>query len=132
MVPYEALKRQAYEERRGRTTEGGKSLPGPAAMAAGRRVRMGRSRVRGRLRKAAAFSSRSMRGSGSMRERVRWICRILRWDLTTVLEPVLQNIILDTDHEVEFFSPEAVYAGVLSAASAEAVVLQGKQKEGFL
>ena len=27
MVPYEALKRQVYEERRGRTTEGGKSLP---------------------------------------------------------------------------------------------------------
>ena len=49
-----------------------------------------------------------------------------------MLEPVLQNIILDTDHEVEFFSTEAVYAGILGAASAEAVVLHGKQKEGFL
>lgn len=38
--------------------------------------------------------------------------------LQTVLEPVLQNIILDTDHEVEFISPEALYAGILGALTA--------------
>ena len=38
--------------------------------------------------------------------------------LQEVLDPVLQNVFLDTDHEVEFLSPEAVYAGVLGALTA--------------
>ena len=48
--------------------------------------------------------------------------------LQTVLEPVLQNIILDTDHEVEFLSPEALYAGILGALTA--AVMQGPSHVG--
>ena len=35
-----------------------------------------------------------------------------------IIDPVLQNLILDTDHEVEIFSTEAVYAGILGALTA--------------
>lgn len=35
-----------------------------------------------------------------------------------IIEPVLQNLILDTDHEVEIFSTEAMYAGILGALTA--------------
>ena len=48
--------------------------------------------------------------------------------LQEVLDPVLQNVFLDTDHEVEFISPEAVYAGVLGALTA--AVMQGPSHVG--
>lgn len=35
-----------------------------------------------------------------------------------IIEPVLQNLILDTDHEVKLISPEAAYAGMLGALTA--------------
>lgn len=48
--------------------------------------------------------------------------------LQEVLDPVLQNVFLDTDHEVEFISPEAVYAGILGALTA--AVMQGPSHVG--
>ena len=48
--------------------------------------------------------------------------------LQEVLDPVLQNVFLDTDHEVEYISPEAVYAGVLGALTA--AVMQGPSHVG--
>lgn len=38
--------------------------------------------------------------------------------LQEVLDPFFQNLILKTDHDVELFSPEALYAGILGALSA--------------